>query len=282
MDIVAAIKRFIKRLVPKERCSKRGVFQKALKDKYGLEVGGPSVVFCNDGILPLYRSIKSLDVCNFSEETIWEGTLKEGYNYRYEESKPAGFQYILDAVNLTSIEDCKYDFVAMSHTLEHIANPIKALKEWLRVIKNDGYLLVLIPHRDVTFDHNRQVTTLSHLISDYNNSLGEDDLSHLNEILKLHDLSRDIQAGDFESFRARSLDNSKNRCLHHHVFDTNSVLQLFNYLNLQICAIDLMKPFHIIVLGKKLAKGKLAENSEFLDSNAKWRKSSPFLSDRLK
>jgi len=260
MNIASAIKRFIRRFIPKKRCGNIDTFQKALKEKQGLEIGGPSAIFSKSGILPLYRSIKSLDGCNFSTNTIWEGKLKEGYNYKYYESKSLGFQYILDAVNLTSIEDYKYDFVISSHTLEHIANPIKALEEWLRVIKDGGYLLVIIPHRDGTFDHKRPIPSLDHLINDYNRGTGEDDLFHLDEVLKLHDLSKDRRAGDFESFKARSLDNVNNRCLHHHVFNTELILQLFDYLNLQICAVDLMKPYHIIVLGRKLEKGKTVEN----------------------
>lgn len=277
---VGIIKRlfiFFKKTV-KKKCKNIDVYVNALKNKYGLEIGGPSSYFRHD--IPLYPHIKGLDGCNFSEKTIWHGKSKGGWNYKYDESGRTGFLYISDTVNLSSIEESKYDFIITCHVLEHIANPIKAFKEWIRVIKNDGYLLVIIPHRDGTFDHKRQITPLGHLISDYNEEVGEDDLSHLDEILNLHDLSMDKPAGDSESLRVRSLDNFNNRCFHHHVFDTNSVLQLFDYLNLQICTIDLMKPYHIIVLAKKLAKVKSAENSEFLDSKAEWRKSSPFLTDR--
>jgi GT2 family glycosyltransferase len=269
-----------KRVKQRIKCKNVDVYLKALKDKCGLEIGGPSSYFEEDNILPLYPYLKSLDGCNYPEKTIWQGIIKQGYNYRYNAKKSAGFQYILDSVNLASIEENKYDFVLASHALEHIANAIKALKEWIRVIKNNGYLLVIIPHKDGSFDHKRQITTLSHLISDYNQKVGEDDLSHLEEILKFHDLSLDKRAGDFTSFKARSQDNFNNRCLHHHVFDTDSVLNLFNYLNLQIYAVDLVRPYHIIVLAKKLSPEEVVDNSKFLSQDAEWRKISPFITDQ--
>ncbi len=256
--------KIIERLMPVEKCKNADIYIKALNNKCGLEIGGPSSLFQRNNILPIYPHFKVLDGCNFSEKTIWEDRLIEGFNYFYDSSKPKGFQYILEAIDLSSIENGKYDFVVSCHSLEHIANPIKALKEWIRVLRNDGYLLVVIPNKDGTFDHNRNITKLDHLIDDYNNSIGEDDLSHLNEILSLHDLSMDKAAGDFESFKKRSKENFINRALHHHVFDSNLMIQIFNYLNLQITALDMVKPIHIIIIGKKLSDGQLPDNSNYL------------------
>ncbi len=51
-------------------------------------------------------------------------------------------------------------------------------------------------------------------------------MTHLREILSLHDLSKDPAAGDFQNFTKRSLDNTNNRCLHHHVFNENLINQM--------------------------------------------------------
>lgn len=40
------------------------------------------------------------------------------------------------------------DFVFSSHLLEHIHNTKDTLKEWWRVIKNDGYLILYLPHKE--------------------------------------------------------------------------------------------------------------------------------------
>ena len=64
--------------------------------------------------------------------------------------------------------------------------------------------------------------------------MSEHDLTHLDEILQLHDLTRDHAAGGFENFKARSLDNFYNRGLHHHIFDAHLMAQLFGYFNIDL------------------------------------------------
>jgi hypothetical protein len=54
-------------------------------------------------------------------------------------------------------------------------------------LKNNGILLFVLPQKEGTFDHKRSVTTIKHLIEDFENDIDEDYLSHLPEILKLHD-----------------------------------------------------------------------------------------------
>jgi hypothetical protein len=61
-------------------------------------------------------------------------------------------------------------------------------------------MLLIVPHKDKTFDHNRPVSSLNHLVEDLENGVGENDLTHLPEIFELHDLKQDPGAGDFTSF----------------------------------------------------------------------------------
>ena len=105
------------------------IYVRTLIDKSGLGIGGPSSLFQDENILPIYPHIKSLDSCNFSAQTVWESSLREGYDFKYDESKSCGYQYILDAVDLGPIEDSKYEFVLSSHALEHIANPIATINK---------------------------------------------------------------------------------------------------------------------------------------------------------
>lgn len=41
------------------------------------------------------------------------------------------------------------DFVFSSHLIEHIQDTEKTLKEWYRVIKNNGYLIIYAPHKEL-------------------------------------------------------------------------------------------------------------------------------------
>ncbi len=56
------------------------------------------------------------------------------------------------------------DFVLSSHVIEHFPDPIKALREWHRVVKPGGYLYITAPHKERTFDKERPRTTLAELI----------------------------------------------------------------------------------------------------------------------
>lgn len=181
----------------------------------GIEIGGPSRVFCRR--MPVYQRAFSIDGVNYSNNTFWEGEINAGHTYSYWKSK-LGMQYIDEATALNSVPSESYDFLLSSNCLEHIANPLRALLEWKRVVRTGGRAVVVVPSKVANFDHRRPYTQFDHLLEDLHKDTKEDDLTHLPEILKLHDLSRDPAAGSIERFSQRSLDNLGNRCLHHHVF----------------------------------------------------------------
>ncbi|UCE73148.1 MAG: class I SAM-dependent methyltransferase [Methanomassiliicoccales archaeon] len=54
-----------------------------------------------------------------------------------------------DAHYLASIRDSEFDFVYSSHTLEHMPHVETALRNWWRVLKSGGYLILYLPHRDL-------------------------------------------------------------------------------------------------------------------------------------
>lgn len=199
--------------------------------KKGIEIGGPSTIF--KAALPLYRKVQSLDGVNFSNATVWEGKIKSGLNYNFVGYR-RGVQFISDATDLFEVEDCAYDFLLSSNCLEHIANPIRALMEWKRVLRDKGSLILVLPSKASNFDHQRATTAFDHLVEDFINNTTEYDLTHLDEILKLHDLSMDPQAGNIEDFQRRSLDNFNNRTLHHHVFDLNTMASMLEYCGFDI------------------------------------------------
>jgi len=252
-----------------------------LHGKNGIEIGGPSQVFTAKGLFPVYPIAGHFDNCNFGGTTIWEGDINEGQTFQFDRNKPAGRQYIVEATAMECITSASYDFVLSSHALEHTANPILALSEWIRLLKDQGTLVLLLPHKDGTFDHRRPVTTLQHLISDFEVGMAEDDLTHMPEILALHDLGRDPEAGDLAAFKARSERNFENRCFHHHVFDTQLTVRLVDHMGLQIRAVEAIRPMHILVVAQKVGRGELVDNSAFTGESAQYRQSSPFLSDPL-
>ena len=61
-----------------------------------------------------------------------------------------------DAQYLSGIADESFDFVYSSHCLEHMYDVPVALKNWFRVVRKGGYLILAIPHRDL-YEKRRQL-----------------------------------------------------------------------------------------------------------------------------
>ncbi|KAL3121104.1 hypothetical protein niasHT_005364 [Heterodera trifolii] len=56
------------------------------------------------------------------------------------------------------------DFVVSAHVLEHFWDPIKTIKEWLRVVKPGGFVYMDVPHKERTMENNLPRTPLTELL----------------------------------------------------------------------------------------------------------------------
>jgi SAM-dependent methyltransferase len=240
------------RVVTRTRIATQGqlkcfdLIRSLVKGKKGIEIGGPSDVFREaKKLLPIYQTIGSLDNCDFSKSTTWAA---HADTYTFSPTRPAGKTIFGEGSNLAGVPDASYDFVLSSHNLEHFANPVKALKEWQRVSRPGGSLILVLPNYHYTFDHQRTPTSVAHMFDDFNRDVQEDDLTHLDEILLQHNLGRDAGAGSPEAFHKRSLDNMQNRCLHHHVFDVNNCRTLLSQVGAQVLAVETAWPWHIFLV----------------------------------
>jgi len=178
-------------------------------DKTALRIGGIINSLLERKIS---RAKKLLDV-NISDEYI---TLKNKVDIK------------ADAHSLPMISDASVDFIGSSHTIEHLTNPIKALKEWQRVLKKGGIIYACIPYYKKTFDHNRSVTKIDHLIEDYERDVNLEDQTHTEEFIKNHDVQKDVCFKDKESWYQNFLTNPS-IYTHYHVFDLDSVEEMMNF-----------------------------------------------------
>lgn len=53
-----------------------------------------------------------------------------------------------DGIHLP-FESSSQDYAYSSHALEHISNYQSAIKEWYRVVKRGGFIITVVPHRDL-------------------------------------------------------------------------------------------------------------------------------------
>lgn len=73
----------------------------------------------------------------------------------------------LDAEGLAPVPDCSLDALIACHVIEHLANPIVALREFERVLRHKGRLVLVVPDRNVTFDSVRQPTPLARVLAKF-------------------------------------------------------------------------------------------------------------------
>ena len=216
---------------------------------HALEVGGPSGVFKLNRLLPVYPHLRSLDNVNFAGATLWEKDLSDGGVFA-PAGRQLGTQYLREAGSLLGLADDSYDVVLSSHTLEHLANPLPALREWRRVCRPGGHLLLVLPHRDGTFDRRRPITTLDHLLQDEAVNVDESDDTHFEEVLRLHDVRRDPGAGTMQVIRERLADNLSIRGVHHHVFGLDLVLKAVVECGWAPLAAETRRPNQIVVIAR--------------------------------
>jgi SAM-dependent methyltransferase len=100
--------------------------------------------------------------------------------------QPCRVDVLADSVRLP-FGDSALGYVAASHVLEHIANPLAALLEWTRVTRNGGRLYLVIPDRNHTWEHRREPVSVPHLLDDYRSGRTQSDGIHVDEFVNTLD-----------------------------------------------------------------------------------------------
>ena len=174
---------------------------------------------------------------------------------------------------------------AARFTSKQINTAVKELNTILGNILNGDFSKRMNENRGG--DIGRLATTVNHfseqlkkIIKEYERDVDENDFKHLDEILELHDRSMDLEAGTLTEFSERSRHNYENRCLHHHVFNTYLVADLFDYLELNIVGIEAIAPLHILIVAQKLQKDIIPDNRELLNHLHSYKWKTPFASDQ--
>ena len=213
-----------------------------------LEIGGPSAPFATGGMVPVYPLAASVDNNQFAATSRWHSLDPETSTFA-PGGLPIGRQHYIDDLALPAIADNAYDAVISSHVIEHLANPLRAFETWKRITRPGGHLLMIAPHFRGTFDRKRRVTTLSHLVEDYERGTPESDATHIDESIELHDFDRDVDRPT-ASWIAERRSNVSTRVVHHHVFSTSSLLAMIDYVGLEILQHTTRFPHDIYVLGR--------------------------------
>lgn len=144
---------------------------------------------------------------------------------RYEMLEP---DIVAEADRLPMLADGSQDFVIANHLLEHLPDPIGALREWYRLLKGGGILFLALPDKRLTFDRDRPRTTLQHLIGDHADRGAGSRIGHFEEYSRLVHK----QAGaDFEKDVANLL--ATDYSIHFHVWIPEDIVELLEYLRMR-------------------------------------------------
>jgi len=235
-----------------------------------IEIGGPTPFFESTGFFPVYRFVEGFKIFNFASATRWESNVQVQVNGRV---------IFIETAEAASIPlpDGGASLILSSHVIEHLANPLAGMLELRRILAPDGRLVMIVPHRDGTYDHRRPVTTLAHLEQDMAVQMEESDSTHFDEILQLHDLKRDATTPSKDVLEKDVVANINTRFCHHHVFDTRLALSLLDRAGMEPTLLELIRPYHILMV----AKAKSADGQALPSADIALRlKRSPFQSDR--
>ncbi|MBW4581457.1 MAG: glycosyltransferase [Tildeniella nuda ZEHNDER 1965/U140] len=132
---------------------------------------------------------------------------------------------ISDLDTLVGIDDASLDFIVACHVIEHTKSPISALEKAYQKLRPGGQLILVVPDKERTFDRNRDITPLQHLIADYQEPSRERDKQHYFDFYE--------QAFPTAPDRLTEVVETKfqqGHDIHYHTFTYDSFTEVVNYV----------------------------------------------------
>jgi SAM-dependent methyltransferase len=143
-----------------------------------------------------------------------------------------------DAQTLAAFADGSLDFVVASHVLEHLEDPVAALRSMLRVLRPGGVAFLILPDARHTFDAARERTTIEHLLLDHREGPERSRRGHYEE------WARVIESTPADRVAARADEFAAQDARHHfHVWELDGFVALLVALDLP-CTLELAQVNH--------------------------------------
>jgi predicted SAM-dependent methyltransferase len=140
----------------------------------------------------------------------------------------AAIDVIDDGEKLNAFESASLDFIIANHFIEHARNPIGTLRAWLQRLRPEGIIYLAVPDKRFTFDVNRPLTSLQHLVDD--DQAGEadlqarDDLHYVEFAEFVHQMEGDALVAHTQKLK------DMNYSIHFHTYTPASFFELLSYL----------------------------------------------------
>jgi len=123
---------------------------------------------------------------------------------------------------MDGIPDSSVDFVIASHVIEHTKNPLRALHSAHSKLRPGGKFILTVPDKAATFDRDRELTSLSHLVLDYDEPCAKRDFAHYLDFFTRAFPQPDPAAAALSS-------STLNHDIHFHVWTHDSFIEMIEY-----------------------------------------------------
>jgi SAM-dependent methyltransferase len=131
---------------------------------------------------------------------------------------------VSDLESMRGIADASIDFVIANHVMEHVEDPLRALKSMSRVLTPGGIAFLALPDKRFTFDRDRGITPLEHLIRDHAEGPDWSLADHYEEWVRCVDgLSGAEHRNKYQQMLAKRAN------IHFHVWDYTAMMEMFAY-----------------------------------------------------
>lgn len=129
-----------------------------------------------------------------------------------------------DGERLSTLPDGQEDFAVACQFIEHCENPVRAVVNMLRVVRNRGFVLLTVPDKRFTFDVDRPITSNEHLMEECERGCAGTARDHYREWVRL------VEKAAEETVEAR-VDHFMDRhySIHYHVWDSDAFLKFLIY-----------------------------------------------------
>jgi hypothetical protein len=182
----------------------------------GIEIGALyNPVFVREGVQVKYVDWETADVMREQLRLVEE----------VKDAPLVNVDILEDGMTLASIAESSQEFIIANHFLEHVQD-LSAPSKHLALLNTNGILFYGIPDKRYTFDKERPVTSLEHLVKDHEEGPAWSLLDHVKEYLALVEHKTGIEAED----RVKELAAQPKVSVHFHVWTIDEVTEIFTAL----------------------------------------------------
>lgn len=129
-------------------------------------------------------------------------------------------EIIDEGSTLATVKDETFDYLVAAHVLEHIEDPILALKNWVRVVKPGGHIVIAVPDMRLCGEEHRELSTVDHLQKDHDEGPQVSAEYHYRE--------HGLNLGEHSGEKRAEYIKEHERMIHYHTFTLTSLVRLLS------------------------------------------------------